>query len=301
MAFLMFCLLSCSKEDGASQSCELQVKAVLNQRGTKASLEHSDGQAAEINEWVVEVRDVEKPGEIYYREVKPGEKGKKEQTFNLFLSKDHVYDIAFWAHKSGCYLIDDLSQVRYSSLDKIGNSDTFDSFSTCIRFLAEPGSQISAELRRPLAQVNIVTNDLPGLKAGSTKEAYLNYEPKNYVFRTLVPTSFNAFTGKASNEQLLTIVPLSGADRCYGNYEQAAELTKIFMTYVLSDSAEEQNTSEVRNIDFSFKTGSVQMNYNFSSIPVKRNRRTNIIGGFLANAVTWEVVVLPDWDGQLND
>lgn len=312
IASLALILTGCNKEpvavEGPSQAGleKVTVCAELPMGPeTKAmTYTYPDGNGAQLDHWVVEVRDALDVNKVYYHGEKAGEKGVLTQTFDLYLVKGHTYYIAFWADKAGCYNTDDLNAIKCTDITKIGNSDDFDGFSTCLKYEVKGNDVVSAKLYRPFAQVNVITNDLPGLKSTTTAEAYSLYEPKDFTFKVTVPTIYNAFKSTASGEQEIIITPAEGANHCYGDYQAAEERTTIHMVYLLANYYEGKTDLEqkdVRNIAFGFNSYSVKQSYDLVNIPLKRNFRTNIIGSFLTNTVKWEVEVIPTWQGEFEE
>lgn len=305
-SFLLFVfaslfLVGCSKESSSlcsDDAYNVAVMASLPEMATKALID-GDGQADSIDHWVIEVRDTLQRNVVYYWAEKAGEKGVRTQTFELTLVKGHTYEIAFWADKSGCYNAGNLKQVSFEDITKVGNSDSYDAFFACEQFKADGRTSMSAKLYRPLAQVNVITTDLPKLKSSSTEAAYLSYKPKTFSFKTTLPTVFDVYSGKTSEEKEVTITPAAAVDTCYADYAAAADSTTIHMIYVLTtlESAKESK-SDVRNINFAFKSGGVNIPYQFTDIPLKRNYRTNIIGELLTNTTEWTVTVDPGWDSK---
>lgn len=298
-AALLF--VGCAKEQmkgSEAETVNVTVSAGLDGLTTKAVID-GDGKADSLDHWVIEVRDTLQKDVVYYWTEKAGEKGVTTQTFDLTLVKGHTYDIAFWADKDGCYNTDTLKQVSFIDTTKVGNSDSYDAFFACKRFKADGTASLSATLFRPLAQVNIITTDLPKLKAGSTSEAYLSHKPKKFSFKTTLPTRFDVYSGEASEEKELTITPAAAVDTCYAYYDQPAASTTIHMIYVLTtlESAKE-SISDVRTINFAFESGGVKIPYEFTDIPLKRNFRTNIIGNLLSEDATITVTVDPGWDSK---
>lgn len=298
-AILLF--TGCSKENSSISSGDtvsVAVTASLPNVATKAVID-GDGQADSLDHWVIEIRDTLQKDVVYYWTEKAGEKGALSQTFELTLVKGHTYDIALWADKSGCYNATNLKQVSFVDTTKVGNSDSYDAFFACEEFTADGTASLSATLYRPLAQVNIITTDLPKLKAGSTEAAYLSHKPKKFSFKTTLPTEFNVYSGEASAEKELTITPAAAVDTCYGDYAAAADSTTIHMIYVLTtlESAKE-SISDVRTINFAFESGGVNIPYEFTDIPLKRNFRTNIIGNLFSEDATLTVTVDPGWDSK---
>lgn len=296
-------LAGCSKEsipgsEGAVKVCVTAQVQDATDPLTKASWD-KDGNGSNVDHWVVEVRDILDIETVYYHAEKPGDEGVLEQTFELYLIPGHTYDIAFWADKAGCYATEDLTAVECKDVTKIGNSDDFDGFFRCVRYAVDGDAKLSARLYRPFSQVNVVTTDLPKLKSSTTPEAYALYEPVDYSFKLTVPTVLNAFTGETSGEEEITITPEDDVNHCYGDYDSASEITTIYMVYVLTSKSVSIWDKDVRDIDFAFNTGDVELVYDFKNIPLKRNYRTNIIGSFMTNTLKWTVEVIPNWLGEI--
>lgn len=300
LAALLFA--GCTKEamPDSEDTVKVSVSALIQDQAqaTKASWD-DDGNGALVNHWVVEVRDILDMETVYYHAEKTGDEGVLEQTFDLYLIPEHTYDIAFWADKAGCYATEDLTAVECKDVTKIGNSDDFDGFFRCVRYVVDGDAKLSARLYRPFSQVNVVTTDLPKLKSSTTPEAYALYEPVDYSFKLTVPTVLNAFTGETSGEEEITISPAAGANHCYGDYDAASEFTTLHMVYVLTSKPVSIWDKDVRDIDFAFNTGDVELVYDFKNIPLKRNYRTNIIGSFMTNTLKWTVEVIPNWLGEI--
>lgn len=303
LSVIALCLIltACSKDEKTISENLSTVSFSLTLSSGEASraLTYPDGQAAQVNNWVVEVRDILNPSVVFYREVKAGVKGEKVQKFDLALVKNHTYDIAFWADQAGCWKTDDLTAVELASLT-LSNKDDYDAFSACVRHTVSENKTITAKLYRPLSQINIMTTDLPLLKASSTQEAYTAYAPTGFKFKLMVPTKFNVYTEVASEEQIVEFTPVALLDKCYGDYSQALNPTTLHMVYVLANKFESEDGADIRNIDFKFSSANVGIEYNFQNIPLRRNWRTNIIGRFMTNSLEWNVEIIPAWSGEKN-
>lgn len=253
---------------------------------TKATSD-GDGAAANVNHWVVEVRDVENPTEIFYREEKDAKAGTKEQTFDLLLVKNKTYDIAFWADCKGCYCDSDLTTVQMLSPE--GNKDNFDAFCTVKKaYLCTGNDDISATLTRPLSQLNFISTDLKALEAFVTAEAYPNYKPSDFELSIPVALKYNVYAGAAIDSDITSRT--IKASEIYGTYSPAAEETTLFMTYVFADS----NTT--KDLEFKFRSNQTDIGVNITNVPVKTNYRINIKGNFFTGKVLCNITVCPDWN-----
>ena len=280
---------SCSKETGTAQSSGTEaVRVRVGFETTSKATVDGDGVAANVNHWVVEVRDVKYPDKIFYREEKDATAGTKEQTFDLLLVKNQTYNIAFWADCKGCYGVSDLTAAEM--LNPAGNKDTFDAFCTAKKsYLCTGNDNISATLTRPLSQLNFIATDLKELEEFvATAEAYLNYKPSDFELTILVALKYNVYDGAVLDSDITSRTVK--ASEIYGTYSPAAENTTLFMTYVFADS------NVTKDLGFKFKSNQTDMGVNVTNVPVKTNYRTNIKGNFFTGKVVCNVTVCPNWN-----
>lgn len=281
--------VSCSKEvSTVLPDTREVVTATVSFRdfATKATAD-GDGVAANVNHWVVEVRDVKNPSKIFYREEKDAAAGTKEQTFDLLLVKNQSYDIAFWADCKGCYDVSNLTAAQM--LSPVGNKDTFDAFCAVKEdYLCTGNGNISATLTRPLAQLNFIATDLKTLKAFVTAEAYPYYKPYDFELTIPVAVKYNVYAAAVLDSDISSRTVK--ASEIYGTYSPAAKETTLFMTYVFADS------NAAKDLGFKFKSNKVGVGANVTNVPVKTNYRTNIKGNFFTGKVKCEVTVCPNWN-----
>lgn len=279
---------SCSKETGTAQSSGAEaVRVRVGFETTSKATADGDGVAANVDHWVVEVRDVKYPDKIFYREEKDAEPGTKEQTFDLLLVKNQNYDIAFWADCKGCYDVTSLKTAEMLSPE--GNKDTFDAFCTVKKaYLCTGNDNISATLTRPLAQLNFIATDLKALEAFATAEAYPNYKPSNFELTIPVAVKYDVYAGAVLDSDITSRT--IKASEIYGTYSPAEDETTLFMTYVFADS------NNTKDLGFKFKSNQVGMGADVTNVPVKTNFRTNIKGNFFTGKVQCVVTVCPDWN-----
>lgn len=281
--------VSCSKEvSTVLPDTREVVTATVSFRdfATKATAD-GDGVAANVNHWVVEVRDVKNPSKIFYREEKDAAAGTKEQTFDLLLVKNQSYDIAFWADCKGCYDVSNLTAAQM--LSPVGNKDTFDAFCAVKEDYPCTGNgNISATLTRPLAQLNFIATDLKTLEAFVTAEAYPYYKPYDFELTIPVAVKYNVYAAAVLDSDISSRTVK--ASEIYGTYSPAAKETTLFMTYVFADS------NAAKDLGFKFKSNKVGVGANVTNVPVKTNYRTNIKGNFFTGKVKCEVTVCPNWN-----
>jgi len=272
-------MLQVNGESGEQTTVTFTVNA--SGAASKASLDN-DGAAANVNHWVMEVRDAQ--NDLFYRDEKDATAGVLTQTFTFKLFKNQTYNIQFWADTKGSYNTDDLTAV--STVGTVGNLDSRDAFSANVVYKSERAEAVSVTLRRPFAQLNIVTTDLAAMKATATT-AYGKYAPTDLVVIATVPTTFNVKTQEAGAAEPQVIT----ADASYADFAAGAAKTTIFMDYIFASASEK----DLVDILFSCKSNGNEIEYTFPSIPLQRNYRTNINGDLFSNTTKWTVTIDPTW------
>lgn len=269
-------------------SASAQVKfSLLFSELTKATAD-GDGLGANINHWVVEVRDVKHPEQVFYRKEKDGTTGVHEQTFDIMLVRNQTYDIAFWADVKGEFDASTLSKV--TMLPSVGNSDDVDAFCCCLKgYTCQGNDEVSAVLTRALAQINFISTDLKEIESHIPAQAYANYNPVDFSFMVKSANAYDVFAG-ASIESSIAEREFR-APSIYGTFSPAAEKTTLFMAYVFTDQ------QELKDVKFAFKANESDYVYNISNVPLKKNYRTNVFAKFFSGfIVKFNITVNPDWN-----
>lgn len=289
IAFVLIVLSSCSKTAvSVVPGGESAVKVhVCLPEATKAVID-SDGTGSLVNHWVAEVRDSENPERVLIHQEKDSSVGALEQTFELSLVPYKNYNIAFWADSKGCYETGTLTDVAVISPS--GNKEMFDAFCCVLDSYTYTGDEdLSATLRRPLSQINLISTDLQLLRNQSSKDALANYEPENFVLTMPAATRYDVFSEAAVESSISTLILT--ASKMYGDFSSDAENTTLFMSYVFCDS------SSLKDINIEFESNSHKYSFDLTNIPFKKNYRTNILGNFFAGKVTCSINVDAEWSG----
>jgi len=300
----------CAKEPSqkipAGEEITLEIEAGMPAPATKGLVDN-DGNAAKANHWIFEVRDID--GKLFYREVKTPANGTLKQTFKVTLIKNQTFDLLFWADNNGGYYdTDDLTNVKLTNESTYAaNDDARDAFTTCKTYKSTANEKIQAELTRPFAQINVQTNELPTLwkQCGTTGDQATEYEkfaPNTLVLKAIIPTSFNVQTQKCG--ELGTAALELTADESYfgykddltsarakSTYERHISPATLFMDYIFAS----KDQKDIVDMEFSFTSNFEAVDHKFTSIPLQRNYRTNILGNLMSNEAEWEVVINPEW------
>lgn len=303
-------LASCQDELSTKSSLEGEQMATFSvsllPQSTRATIDN-DGNAAKVNRCVLEVYQNDKVYRHVETTVNPA---TLTATFQLPLVISQKYDFLFWAD---CATLDNATQqftdLYYNTAnlkevkiidETTGNLDAKDAFFYCEQQYEFTGKATKDfVLHRPLAQVNIVTNDLLEVKNSVSAELAQELWPATISvnYTTEFPMQFNVFDGTVSDVKVVN----RKAEAVYG-CEQAAAYNTLNMDYIFvaasedPEDPEEHLTFGITKADITLSNGSViTILENTDNYPIKRNYRTNIIGSFLTDPMDFVVVVDPIW------
>ena len=306
-AALAFAGCNKSVEEGAGEkvSASFQISTEMT---TKATLD-GDGQGVNVNRFIMEVWHVTGSGasqvsELYTRQVKYGTQitagtnisNPAKTNFTVSLVKGQDYDLLFWADKGD----DQGADVYYNTSDLhnvvlgayTGNDDRRDAFSQCVTLInvtSDPST--SVQLERPFAQLNIITQDIDDIEANS---GTVKVVPDLISVAFTAPTVFNVKTQEASASAAFT----SNVAPYYSTVGSQAEHYTLSMDYILA-SKDQQDIKDVTLT--AIKTSDVLNTQTFSSIPLQRNYRTNILGNLLTTTGVFTVETAPVWASPENN
>lgn len=225
-----------------------------------------------------------------------------EKNFSLSadLVKGKSYDFVFWADATGnnFYTFDPASQSVSINYDKlVANDDTRDAFFQTVKDINVTGSaSYNVELRRPFAQLNILTDDIAKVTATGTTLGDITVTVSD-AYSTL-----DLFSGEATG--------LKGAAVSFAAPRAEGEIVSVngkaydvlSMNYILTGSDIEGGNVQTAQkelfdvtVDINDNNGTKLQTINVSNVPVQRNYRTNIYGSLLTNSLDFNIVVVPDF------
>jgi len=306
----VFAMVSCQKSletaVSASQDEAIASFSVAMNPSTKATIDF-DGAGASINRCVLEVYSNNK----LYRHIEAEVDSETlTASFQVPLVISQTYDFLFWAdaatldsftRKFTDLYYNTTSLKAVTIIDETsGNIDAKDAFFANLlnhQFTGAESQDIT--LTRPLAQVNIVTNDL--LEVAKTADSSLSSElwpaKISVDYETQMPTVFNAYNGEVSETKTIA----RKAEAVYGCVTAAAYNT-LGMDYFFvaastdPDDPEEHAVFKITKSDITLSNNSVITILEAKdNIPIKRNFRTNIIGSFLTDPMDLAVTIDPLW------
>ena len=175
-------------------------------------------------------------------------------------------------------------EVDYSKI--LANDERNDAFFASVEKEITGDVQMSVELTRPFAQINIGTSDYEVAEdqecAPDLSQIVLN---KAY-------TTLDLVTGAATGNNGATTFAFNDIDSSkkfpIDNYEYLA------MTYVLASAEEEADYT----VTFSYKEGADGdvTDRTVGSVPVRRNFRTNMFGQVLTSTASVNVIIVPEYE-----
>ena len=195
--------------------------------------------------------------------------------------KNQNFVVLFWAQKEGvtAYNTGDLRNVTLNS-DLTANQENYEVFagmdevSNCVS-----SNNGNVELVRPIAQLNIAT-DAEGLKLGATDVNLIS----SFVTVKGLSTTYNVYNKAVS--ETLSDVEFSVAAVPDGKLG-TTDYTYVAMNYIGFIDA---NGTTV-NVDFTVKTSEGDIAHSVSSVPVKPNYKTNIIGNLITATDNYNVTL----------
>ena len=212
-------------------------------------------------------------------------------TVSLELLNDQNYTVLFWANQAGTdyYAVADNNQSDLlnlqMNLDGIkSNNDDRDAF-CAVDLLAKNTQSQTKEVKlvRPFSQVNI------GTVLATDKFDII--PQRSQVTIKGVPTAFNVATG--SSVGTLTDITFAEAVVPAGTTTiKSVEYTNVAMNYIYVPEA-------TVAVDYTIFTNNGNVSNEIDYVTVKKNHRTYIIGNLLTSNATYNIEVLPGFEGDL--
>lgn len=195
--------------------------------------------------------------------------------------KNQDFVVLFWAQKEGltAYNTGNLRNVTLNS-GLTANQENYEVFAgkdevaSCVS-----SSNGNVVLVRPIAQLNIAT-DAEGLRLGDTEVGLIS----SFVTVKGLSTTYNVYNKAVS--ETLSDVEFSVAAVPDGNLG-TTDYTYVAMNYIGFIDA---NGTTV-NVDFTVKTSEGDIAHSVSSVPVKPNNKTNIIGNLITATDNYQVTL----------
>lgn len=295
-------LVACNKTASVETTGDtVDVHYTLNASTLSKAVADGDGAAANVNRYICEVYT---GGTRYMRKVNTVQAGTLQTTFDFKLVKGQTYDLLFWADcaNNGSDLYYNTASLKNVEVltTQISCTDARDAFFGNDHIaLGESQITKTVNLKRPFAQLNIITTDISDIYASEHPDSFL---PDAVTLTYQGYTGFDVSTADVTG----SATTISHSCAPYASLANTSGVTAwtLTMDYVLTTKATESSeisVTDVVGLNWVVKHGTNQItSMDFSNIPLKRNYRTNITGALLTNTATYTVEILPGWTGELN-
>src|SRR5690554_4091449 len=312
----MLLATSCSNDelDVVQSGNEAQVTFSLAAEGGIATRAISDGTGAKKLVYAVfdsegnplSVFDVDNDGTYEHQKTETiSDIVNTPHEVTITLAKGQTYQVAFWAQNESCtaYTTTDLRNVVVNYAGN-NNDETRDAFFKTETITVTGNEERKIELRRPFAQINVGVTEADwnaavasGVTISESKVVIKN--AAKYI--DLLTGEVN---GEVEVEYGFSAIPTDPAlevdvDRD-GTIQDSEKYHYLSMSYILTSA--ERTTLESDGLQFTFKSGGndIVFDEGLHQVPVQRNWRTNILGKLLTGDITFEVVIVPDYEDNYN-
>lgn len=221
---------------------------------------------------------------------------KKEVT--MYLVEGRTYDIIFYAESDNSpYKLDWTKQTLEVANPAAlkSNMEDYDAFYAHVDKLTVGKNQINEDvfLKRPFAQLNILTNDIAlgsaaGIDITKTSVTVSEVYTKMNLFTDKIDTASEAAVTFAMNKAPMTEAVVNGIKyHCLSmNYLLVNAKKTVDVTFTMQDR--------------DYATGDGKLVRSYPSIFVERNHRTNIYGSIITNPAKFNVEILPGFEDPYN-
>ena len=219
-------------------------------------------------------------------------------TVTMKLVKGQKYQFAFFAHADGApYAFNagtKLSECTFSVTDNytgencLSNAENRDAFYATYTNYEVTSATTEVTLHRPFAQLNLGTDDLAAAKAAGIIPGTTKVTVKK------VATAFNLSTGATTGE----------VDATFDFAERPAETltveSKDYAWMAMNYFLVPNNEANV-DVKMTVKTNKADVEVPVTSVPVKKNHRTNILGSLFTQEGNFKVIIEPAFDTPDNN
>ncbi|MBO4475963.1 MAG: hypothetical protein J5737_04525 [Bacteroidales bacterium] len=290
---------SCTKEAGCFGTCSDTVEARFN-LGFAGTLTKAFSDGLSATQLIVGVYD-RQLGYLSSLSIAPDATGYKnafsqfQAAYSVRLVKGHGYDIVFLAvaPDNDVYTVDLANKTLTAKTDGPSNVEARDAFyAVCSIDRVTEAAEQNVTLKRPLAQINVITNKADyevALAAGVTfGKSSLNIK---------APKVLNLLDGTVgeSVDYSLTpeVMPQSNPD--FAPYDANGDYW-ILTDYILAGS--DGGNADVTFGVYAEGENSELYSHSVPNVPLKRNWRTNIVGDVLTVNNNFVLTVVPSFDGE---
>ena len=230
------------------------------------------------------------------------EKVDEKFSFTLSLLRGMEYHIYFWAQKDGVYSVENgVVSIDYSNNIEANNGD-LDAFYGSVVIPSDIQSATQdIQLHRPFAQLNALTNDGDVLRDNDVA-SFRNV--KSTATIKGVYSQFDLISGTVKGKPIeITFAPAvipSGDEQ--DEQDLNTNYTHISMNYLFVPTTQKCVADVMFTVTAQRKTADtddiVIETPLYTSVPLKSNYKTNIIGKLLTNSTEFNITLDRNWGGN---
>ena len=218
--------------------------------------------------------------------------GTGTASFELEFVKGQSFVVLFWAQNQNLTMFD-IEDLREVTLTTPGasnnvNAQVFAGKDTVADCVSTKGGKV--ELTRPISQLNIFT----------TKES-LTFGTKSITLSESKVTVRGLYTTYNVAEGEAVITPETAEFIYTSAAVPATQDTDPYAYVAMNYVGFAPEASTTVEVDFTIKTSEGDVSHSVSSVPVKPNYRTNIVGNLLTEATDYDVTLDAGWDGEYEE
>ena len=217
-------------------------------------------------------------------------------TVNLNLVQGRSYEIIFWAQaqaEDAPYTLtwgntaDEAKMTYKPQATLTANNEKYDAFYAYVEpFEVKGAVSQTVELKRPFAQLNVATADYEKAETAGVVITKTGVKVKG-VYNCL-----NLKSGAVPQKNAAVELTFDMADMATGTIEANGKAYKhIAMNYLLVNDKELVDVTLTLSEDNG--NAATDLTRNYSSVPVQRNYRTNIVGNILTSTADFNVEIKP--------
>ena len=288
MAVVAFGMLAtaCSKDEVAQPVAEKSTVTFSVAAPELATRALGDGTTATQLSWAV----YDKSNTLLFQSSEVTVMSDLKATVEIPFVNGMAYNILFWAEAvQSPYSVNWTNlEVGYTNAAAlVSNSEKYDAFYCYFTELGEVTGPVTktVELKRPFAQLNIITNDHDdAVKSG------LNVSQVSVAISEGCD-KFNLASGEG-------IKATAGTKITFGNATKVAN-DHLAVNYLFTGGEK-----SLVNVTFAYtdgdltKGGDASRSMEFAAVPVQRNYRTNIVGSLLTSDGKFNIEIKPGFDGE---
>ena len=210
----------------------------------------------------------------------------KTATLKLKLVRNYTYSIVFWAQSPDApYTFTPSTGTVAVDYSGVANDETRDAFCKLHTFTVPDKATFdeTVYLNRPFAQINFGSDDFAQITE-------LGLDMTSTVQISGLADTYNILNGEVSGNAT-TDLQLSAVPAQYDPAEALVvagkEYAYVSMNYVLAPATQ----SEIANISATFAYNGETVTLDVPNVPFQRNYRTNIVGTFFTDEVTFTIIV----------